>query len=268
MGKTQGAIDEIMKMGRRKGEILEARLFVPIYFFDDEKDKIWRFINAMSLRFGLEIEACPVSSIATDEGRKMKDSVDNGVMMHVVKNVHMNIGAELIVFVTGDGDFVKFSTQAQNKGKKTEFWSVDPSKTNWVIKREGNFREILIDPDLQENSFLIALSKERRGSELSEKEKEDLRLVAKVADMHLEGREIGEMSHLISDHLGISCAQGDRLLEMLTTLKVAEVSLVARRVINIDYLHALFPYLKNLGSGENRPLESGVKSPEMFSDAL
>ena len=238
--KTRNAVGEIMRMGRRKGTILEARLFIPIYFHEQT---MWRLINSLSLTFGLEVEACPVSSITTDEGRKMKDSVDNGVMMHIVKNVHKDIGAKLIIFVTGDGDFVKFSTQAQNRGKKTEFWSVDLTNTNNVIKREGNFQEIELSPDLQTNIFLIALNKVTKKTSLEENERIALELVVKVASMELQGCEIGEMIILISERLGISYAESECLLEMLTTVKVAEITLATKRVINIDYLHGLFQYL-------------------------
>jgi len=250
--KTRAAIAKIMRMARKRGDVLEARLFVPIYFFNEGSENTWRFINALSLTFGLEVEACTVSSVSTDVGRRMKDSVDNGVMMHIVRNIHRDIGPELVVFVTGDGDFIKFSTQAQNKGKVTEFWSVDPQNTSQLIKQEGNFQEVDLR-DLQTNLFLIALDKAIKKIDLEGVELRALEFVVKLAEVQLGECEVREMSILISDRIGISHADSDRLLEMLTTLGIAEVKLAIKRVINIDYFHSLFEFLRSYVGSKKEP---------------
>ncbi len=250
--RTENVIFEIVKMGRRKGELLEVRLFAPNYFFGKDCQEMGNWINFLMLKHGLVKEDCPVSSMHTSDGEtKIKDSVDGRVRAFVVNHVHKDIGPELIIFVTGDGDFVEFSNIAKNKGKQTEFWSVDLSGTSRFIKREEHFKEIEVDyPSLDENPFLVAVKKATKKLELSEREKVSLKLIAKMADMKLQGCEIAEMSNLISGRLGISHAEADRLLEMLTALNVAEISFSAIRVVTVDYLNVLFQYLRPFAGPE------------------
>jgi uncharacterized LabA/DUF88 family protein len=246
LDKTKAALGEIIKMGRRRGEVLEARLFVPIYFLEDPEEvrRMWRWTNTVALMFGLEIEACTVSSRHTDEGRRMKDSVDNAVMMHIINNIHKDIGPELIVFVTGDGDFLKFSTQAQNRSKKTEFWSVNPGNTNMLIRQEGNFQEIEVPSSDQDNLFVVAVNKKLKKIVLEKDEQRRLGLISQLAHMQLPTTELADMSVLIGERLGIAYAEANQLLEMLISLEVVEVTPAIKRVTNVNYLHVLFQYLK------------------------
>ena len=182
----------------------------------------------------------------------MKDSVDFCVLKHVLRNVHKDTGPELIVFVTGDGDFINFSTAAENRGKKTEFWSVDPSSTSMLIRQEQNFRQIEVSSSPEENPFTSALGKLRKGEELDEAEKRRLKLVSGIGDLNLAECSIEKMAILISERLGITYTESTQLLEMLVDLGIADVNLAINRVVQIGH-HSVFQYLQStLGSGENQ----------------
>ncbi len=246
-GQTEDALAEIMRMGRNRGEVVEAKLFVPIYYFHKEEcQEIWGWLNFLCLKFSLTLEGCPVSSVyTTDKVRRMKDSVDPRVSMFVVNHIYKGIGPELVIFVTGDGDFLGISGKAKNKSKLTEFWSVDPENTSRFIRREENFSEIEVTSSLQENPFLVSLVKaNKKEEELTDEDKRRLALVAKMADLQLQGKEFENMSILVSAGLGTTPAESEHLLDLLTTLKVAEIHPVTKWVVDVDYFHGLFQYLQ------------------------
>lgn len=255
--KTTEAIAEIMRMAKRKGEITEVILFIPIFLENKSREinRMWHLINDLSLTFGLEIKACPVSRRGTSEGLKMKDWVDSSVLVHVTRHVHKDIGPELIIFVTGDADLKKSSTEAEHRSKKTEFWSVDPNNTSSFIRQEGSFREIEVSStsSLQENPFAVALDKMLSGIDLSPQEVEALRLVARVPSLKLREQDEFDMVVLLNEKLNIPYELAQQLVEMLVVLGVADVDLAVKRVVRVNDLHVLFQRIQSQVGLDKQP---------------
>jgi hypothetical protein len=251
-GKTKEAIAEIVRMGRRRGTLVEARLFFPVYLYDEKSEpenRMWVLLNNLALSFGLTLEACPVSKIKTGGNTKLKDSVDACVFQHIIKNVHREIGPELIIIVTGDVDFAKFSAEAENRGKQTEFWSVDPLNTSRFIQQEKEFRGIKIPVvDFSSNPFVSSLSKKLKGLALNESERQMVRIVERIPNLALPPRDEEDMAILISKRLKISFGQSQQLLDTLVALGVAETKLAIRRVLSIDNFNVLFQHLQTTAS--------------------
>lgn len=246
--QVETVIGELTEKGLANGEIHEIRLFIPNY----QSATPWRAINAMQCKFGVEVSACPVLTENVGTGMEMKDAVDFEVLKWVGKHLHRNIVPKRVIFVTGDGHFLVSSNEAKRKGKEVEFWSIDPSSVHGIIKRQEEFREIKISPPIlltKENSFLNILQQLTEGKEVSDKDKEKLEKIARMARTKLNRPEelvsaTDEASSLISAELGVSLSDSKELLEALMTLGIARIYPATNRVIDIDESSHLFQWLQ------------------------
>ena len=238
------AMTQIVEMGLEKGEISEIRLFVPTYLNDTRP---WHTINELEKKFGVEVSVCPTLTEESESGIKMKDAVDAKVLVWVKTHLHKGVTPNLVIFVTGDADFIVIAHEVKKKGKKVEFWSVDTSNVNSLIKRQETFA--IIKPASQpENPFTESLQKIIDEKPVDEK---DRWRFAKIAQLIVLQRKkpvvkrsskeaVNHVSLLISADLGISFAEAKDLLGALMTLEVARIYPVIDRIVNIDASSNLF----------------------------
>lgn len=240
--RLETVIGEIMKMGLANGEIQQIRLFVPHY----EAAGPWRMLNALQIRYGLAVEACPVLSERIDNRKsEIKDAVDFYVLLWVEKNLCNGAGSDSVIFVTGDGHFLISSSMAKLKGKKVEFWFVNPQSTHQMIKRQEDCREISVSPattPTQANIFLETLQRFLGGSPLLDDDRRRLEIIAKVAKTSMKQAEFG-LSSQLSSQLGIDQSEATELLEAMMVLGIARVYPSVQNVIDFDTSSSLFQML-------------------------
>ncbi len=247
------AMDQIVAKGLTKGEISEIRLFCPTYLNDTRP---WHTINELQKKFGVEVSVCPTLTEESEGGTKMKDAVDAKVLVWVKTHLHKGVAPNLIIFVTGDADFVLIAHEVKKKGKKVEFWSVDTSSVNSLIKRQETFA--LIKPATQpENPFLASLKKIANDEATDEKDRWRFSKIAqlivlqrkKPAARRSSKEAVNEVSLLISADLDISFADAKDLLGALITLEVARIDPVIDRVVSIDASSDLFESIASYAQG-------------------
>ncbi len=247
------AMAEIIEKGLKKGEISEIRLFVPAYLNDTRP---WYVINELEKKFGVEVSVCPTLTEESEGGSKMKDAVDAKVLVWVKTHLHKGVVPNLIIFVTGDADFVVIAHEVKKKGKMVEFWSVDTSSVNSLIKRQETFA--VIKPTTQpENLFLASLHKIADEKAVNEEDRWRLSKIAQLIELQRKKpaakqsskEAVNEVALSISANLKISFAEAKDLLQALITLEVARIHPVIDRVVSIDTSSDLFESIAIYGQG-------------------
>ena len=183
----------------------------------------------------------------SESGTKMKDAVDAKVLVWVKTHLHKGVTPNLIIFVTGDVDFVMITHEVRKKGKKVEFWSVDTLSVNSLIKRRETF-EVIKPVDPSKNPFLASLQKVIEEQPIDEKDRQRFSKIAqlivlqrkKPATKRSSKEAINEVSLQISADLNISFVEAKDLLQALITLEVAQIHVVIDRVVSIDTSSPVF----------------------------
>ena len=246
------AVKAIMENGLRedKDEIQEMRLFVPNYQNDSRP---WRKINELQKNFGVNVETCPVLTEETEMGNKMKDAVDASLSDWVDRHLHSGVTPNQIILVTGDSDWVLIAHKIRSKKKKVEFWSVDPSSVNALIKRIEAFKDIKAFLKMPtENPFISALGRFADGGPLEafdEKRLELMRAITKIKPQNAKKRNssaeaVQWMSQKISKELGVSENEGRQMIEALLSLNAVKIFPVVDRIVEIDVSSSVFHLLE------------------------
>lgn len=242
----QTILGEIMERGLVNGrQIQEVHLFTPNFI---DAPNAATIINDLQHLFGLENSTCSVMV-----GKQRKDTVDLAIQRYVTSHIHAGLDPTTLVFVSGDGHLVTVANIARMRGKKVEFWNVDPASTHGLIQEQEEFRILKTSPPLmlaEPNSFLEALEKLTNGQEINAKETEKLALMSRIAEGKLYERQerkspMDEASELISTDLGISPEEAKELLKALMNLDIARIYPAIHRVIDIQNA-PIFQYLKML----------------------
>lgn len=242
------AIEAIMKKGLERGEINEMRLFVPTYLNDPRP---WYTINELEKTFGVEISACPTLTESTESGIRMKDAVDAKVLIWVKTHLHKGVVPNLIIFVSGDSDFVIIGKEAQKKGKKIEFWSIDPSSVNVLIKRQEKFGHVTMATS-PENPFITTVTKVTTGKPLVEADKKRLDMIMAVAKIQMRPngpqknlkRAIEQAAQQIGTIVGLKPQESLQLTETLIAFEAVVAYPVIDYQVHIDASSSLFQLLK------------------------
>jgi len=249
--EVKTVMEEIYEMGLKRGEISELRLFVPTY----SDTRLWHQINELEIKFGAEISACPVLVEETLTGTSMKDAVDAKVLIWVKTHLHKGVVPNLIIYVSGDSDFIIISNEAKKKGKKIEFWSVSPSSISKIIKRQENFSPIKV-PVLIENPFIVTIGKVMEHNELNQDDKRRLEMIMALKGIQLRNgsyrtakEAIEESAKKISSQLKLALEDSRQLLEALIMLESATVRPAISNVVEIDESSSIFQLLPNVITG-------------------
>jgi uncharacterized LabA/DUF88 family protein len=248
---VETAVEAILKKGLERGEVNEIRLFVPVYLNDSRP---WHTINELQKKFGVEVSACPALTEETEFGVKTKDAVDAKVLLWVKTHLHKGIVPNLVIFVTGDSDFVMISNEAKKKGKKIEFWSINASNVSSLIKRQEKF-ELITMRQSGENLFLKTIEKATSGQTISSDDKRRIEMILKLRDISSPNRKtsktaIEAMEKAANDAreaLGISQNESIQLIESLMLMEAARLHSALDNRIEIDVSSDLFQLLPLCG---------------------
>ncbi len=251
------AIEEIIRRGLERGHIHEIRFFVPNFQLITSP---WRLLNYLQLKFSVAVEICPVlvEGAEMDE-KRWKDTVDLSVLAFVMGHIHPKSGADLVVFVSGDGHFLCSSNLAKLQGKETEFWVVSSESTSGAIFRNAIVRELKISDQTVltadgENPFLATLEKATAGKELNQDDKERIALLKRVAEIlpnlgkpvTLEAK-ILSLAKEIGESLRVPEDDGQEILKALLALGIARIPQVPAYAFGADTFSSLFQWFKNTG---------------------
>ncbi len=251
------AIEEIMRRGLERGRIHEVRLFIPNFQLITSP---WRLLNRLQLEFSVALEVC---SVLTEGGemdeKRWKDTVDSSVLTFVMRHIHPKSGADLVVFVSGDGHFLCSSNLAKLQGKEIEFWVVNPEATSETIFKNVIVRELTISDQTilagsEENPFLTALQKATEGESLSPADKKRIALLKRVAGIlpslgkpvTLDSKIMG-LAKEISESLGVPEVEGEGILKALIVLGIVRIPPVPTYGFGANTSSSLFQWLNSTG---------------------
>ncbi|MDP2664743.1 MAG: NYN domain-containing protein [bacterium] len=204
---------------RVKGFVIDIRLFVPIF----QGLAPWNELNALSLRYGFSIEACPFLR----EGRSRKDVVDFIVFRWL--NTYAS-QADTIVLVTGDGDFIIAATMLKMQGKEVEIWSFATDMTSDTLFVAAQPRILQITQEVRSvsrlNRYALAAQVLLEGKNISPPE---LKLLDQLilAGRFLVGQQKGgerekDTTNALAAKLGVNNTDARDLLNTVEGLGIQQ----------------------------------------------
>lgn len=213
----------ILREAQKEGEVVDVRSFVPIY---QNAPESWHAINQLALKFGITIEACAVLR----EGQHYKDVVDLAVLRWIIQ---YGSSADLVVLVTGDGDFTVAANELKKRGIEVIGRVVRFKNTSTVLFDVLDMRElnltvppIVVSPN---NPFFLALAKALSSEEkLGKEEKKRIKRLAQAERMLQKIAASQEMSlPMLTDSLAnkLKIAQEEcwQIVEVLTALGIVQL---------------------------------------------
>lgn len=254
--RLEDIFGEISRKVLEKGTLSEIRLFVPNYQLSTAP---WKVLNGIQLKFGVAVSVCPSLRGAEEmAGEEFKDLVDMEVLSWTMKYLHKGVGPELIVFVTGDGDFLVASHEAQKLGKAVEFWTISKESTSSAIFNNAEVREIQIpsEPNFPgSNSFINALGTAQKGGTLDFSCKQKLRLLRRAMEVldnterptHLE-EKAATITRELEARLGVDQLCSAEILKALLTVGGVTMLPVASQSLYVDPESPILTWLRRMGS--------------------
>lgn len=251
ISSSEKFLEEIIAGIIARDDLIEIRLFVPNYQYIKSP---WESINRLQLKYGVTVSVCPVLRVEEEKEEGYKDLVDFEVLRWVMNYLHKGIPPELVVFVSGDGDFTVSANEAKKRGKEVEFWIVNPETTSDTILKFQVVRKIKIpgEPIFSgENTFLTTLEKIQENKEISEKDKQNLiylekasKILAKAERPITPESKLKQANQKLEKELGISQQKANELLKALMALGAVRLYSAVSWELTINFAS---PFLQWLG---------------------
>lgn len=212
----------ILREAQREGEVVDIRSFVPIY---QNAPESWHAINQLALKFGITIEACAVLR----EGQHYKDVVDLAVLRWIIQ---YGSSADLVVLVTGDGDFTVAANELKKRGIEVIGRVVRFKNTSTVLFDVLAMREldlavppIVVSPN---NQFFLALAKAMASEEkLGKEEKNRLKKLARtekvLPEIPSEGMTLPLLVANLASKLKVVPEECWQIVEVLVALDIVQL---------------------------------------------
>lgn len=211
----QALWDKVQSLGDR---ISEVRLFVPILQSSDP----WNDINALALRYGFSVEACPFLR----EGKIRKDVVDFVIFRWLTRHASL---ADTFVFVTGDGDFIVAATMLKLQRKEVEVWTFAADQTSETLFTAARASVLPLKQETQRedrvNRYAAAVDKLLNGEEMLPPE---IALVDQVVyggqflETQRGEREEEDTAEMLAAELGIGNTDAQNLLNTVEGLGIRQ----------------------------------------------